>query len=97
MGSASGAVKVERRAATEEELEAALRRILSVHGYYDGDEIARILHTPAYGFELKEGGGQLTCLALLTKIFRENLKLELGLVVEGGRTKLIVINTEPSA
>lgn len=91
MRTVGGVTHVGRRPATEEELESALRRILSVHGIYDGDEIARILRGPAYGFEIK-GDGQFTCLALLTKIFRENPHLELGLVAERGRTKLTILN-----
>ena len=79
-------MRVERR-----ELGAALRRILSVSGIYDGDEIARILQVPGYGFELKGPDGQFSCLALLTKIFRENPDLEIGLIREQGRTKLAIL------
>lgn len=89
----SDVVRVQRRPATEAEIEEALRRILSVTGSYDGDEIARILANPAYGFEIGPPDGQFTCFAVLTKIFREDPSLELGLIRDtGGRVKLAIIN-----
>lgn len=91
----SGVTRVERRQTTAAELEASLRRILSVGGIYDGDEIARILANPAYGFEIGAPDGQFTCFAVLTKIFRESPSLELGLIRDmGGRVKLAILNSE---
>lgn len=90
---ASDVIRVERRQATEAELEVALRRILSVPGSYDGDEITRILKAPGYGFETGPPDGQFTCLALVTKIFREDQNLQLGLIRDvAGRVKLAILN-----
>ncbi len=91
MATVSGVKHVERRVATEDELEVALERILSVPGIYDGDEIIRVLRSPHYGFEF-ETDGQLKCYGIISKILQGDQCLELALIVEHARTKLVIIS-----
>lgn len=99
MSAMANVLRVERRPASEEELESALKRILSVPAcVYDGNEIVRILGAPVHGFEFKTREGQFHRIALLTKIVRENPNLEIGLIHEGvGKAKLVILNHKPTA
>jgi len=93
MALSSHVTHVERRPASDTEIEAALRRILGVEGVYDAEEIVRILTGPGYGFEIKRSDGSPAAIAALTSLVQD-LGLQITLVVERGQAKLVLYNVE---